>query len=492
MNGPDERPLSVLLLCNYEPHQAATVCDHIDAFARYSRHRVFTCSRVRRLPAALDLDRFDAIVIHYSIFIAVDAYMAPDLRDRLARFAGLKAVFIQDEYRFVNRTIAALRQIGAHLVFTCVPEPEIEKVYPAAQLPGVRFVNVLTGCVPEALLDRPAPALEARPVEIGYRGRRYPAWHGQLGLDRQRIGERVLQDAPRYGLRCDISSREEDRMYGSRWIDFLLRCKAVLGTESGSSVFDFDETIANGVDAHLDRDPHASYDELRAGHFAAEEGRIRLNQISPRCFEAAALRTLLVLYEGRYSDILVPWRHYVPLRHDHGNMDDVVATLRDPAASQAIVDRAYDEIARNPRYGYRAYIEQIDQAIGERFAPAPQLADPGGLSVARAVAVPHLRSAARASCSAYEPDDFVRLCGRPGETQRVARLLSRAGQAVHGAVDGYLLPLLPPRLRPAARQRLRRAAERLRRAKTYVSDARHALRTVHGRPHAAERDRVTR
>jgi hypothetical protein len=475
MNGPDERPLSVLLLCNYEPHQAATVCDHIDAFARYSRHRVFTCSRVRRLPAGLDLDRFDAVIVHYSIFIAVDAYMAPDLRERLARFAGLKAVFIQDEYRFVNRTIATLRQIGAHLVFTCVPDAEIEKVYPAARLHGVRFVNVLTGCVPEALLDRAAPALEARPVDIGYRGRRYPAWHGQLGLDRQRIGERVLQDAPRYALRCDISSREEDRIYGSRWIDFLLRCKAVLGTESGSSVFDVDESIARGVEAHLDRDPHASYDELRARYFAAEEGRIRLNQISARCFEAAALRTLLVLYEGRYSDILVPWRHYVPLRHDHGNMDDVVATLRDSAASQAIVDRAYDEIARNPRYGYRAYIEQIDQAVSDRFAlttaPAP---------------------AQRAARAAYDPDDFVRLCGRPGEAQRVARLLSRAGQAVHRAVDRYLLPLCPPRLRPAARQRLRRAAERLRRAKTRVSDARHALRSANNRPRSAGRDRVTR
>jgi hypothetical protein len=32
--------MKILLLCNYDPYNAATVCDHINAFPFYSAHDV--------------------------------------------------------------------------------------------------------------------------------------------------------------------------------------------------------------------------------------------------------------------------------------------------------------------------------------------------------------------------------------------------------------------------------------------------------------------
>jgi hypothetical protein len=425
------------------------VCDHIDAFARYSRHRIYTCSRLHRLPPALDLDRFDAVIVHYSIFVGVDAYLGAEARARLARFTGVKAVFIQDEYRSVNDTIAGLKAIGAHIVFTCVPEAEIPVVYAPHVLPGVRFVNVLTGSVPEELIAMDAPAWDARPIDIGYRGRRYPAWHGELGRDRWRIGELFLQEGPRFGLRCDISSREEDRVYGARWIAFLQSCKAVLGTESGAGVFDFDGSIARGVEAHLDRYPGATYEELRELFFGAHEGRIDLAQISPRCFEAAALRTLLILYEGRYSGVLEPWRHYVPLRRDHANIDEVLAILRDPAAATAIVDRAYHEVARNPRYSYASFMAGVDRVLDESITPAM-----------------------RATRAPYGMADFVDVCGHAEHTTMVTRTRRRLWRGAHNVVNRYVLPLCPSALRPAARRALRNGAARVRRLRDRLTATR--------------------
>src|SRR5690606_11640045 len=153
----------------------------------------------------------------------------------------------------------------------------------------------------------------------------------------------------RYGLVCDISYREEDRLYGNAWIKFLSRCKAVLGVESGASVFDFTGDIQRNVERHLARDPTATFETLRDLYFRDAEGKISLAQISPRSFESAALRTLMILYDGEYSGILVPWRHYVPLRKDHSNMDEVVAALRDPVRCREIVDCAYREVALDPR-----------------------------------------------------------------------------------------------------------------------------------------------
>ena len=38
--------------------------------------------------------------------------------------------------------------------------------------------------------------------------------------------------------------------------------------------------------------------------------------MSPRVFEAAAVRSCQILFEGRYSGILEPMVHYIPLKKD--------------------------------------------------------------------------------------------------------------------------------------------------------------------------------
>jgi hypothetical protein len=355
--------LRILLLCDYRKDIASTVSDHIESLCRYSRHNISCLSMFGTLPKRLDLRRFDVIVIHYSLTLCHDAYISIGARRKLAEFRGLKVVFIQDEYRHVDRTIAALYELGVNVLFTCVPDSEIEKVYSEAQLPGVRKVDTLTGFVPENLVKREVPSCHNRPIDVGYRSRKVPAWLGELGQEKWRIGERFLLDSARYGLRCDISCREEDRLYGEKWIDLVGDCKAMLGVESGSSVFDFTGDIQARVEQHLMSSPDTPFKELRELYFQGQEGRIRLNQISPRCFEMAALRTLMILYEGEYSGILKPWRHYVPLAKDHSNMDEVVDVLRDPQLCRSIVGSAYEEVALNPAYSYLTFVKHFDHIL---------------------------------------------------------------------------------------------------------------------------------
>jgi hypothetical protein len=367
MSDTSVRRLDVLLLCDRPERIAATISDHIDAVVQISRHAVWLLPILGILPSKLDLDRFDVIVIHYTL-MANDAGLSRDSRDRIARARALKAAFIQDEHRFVHRSIASFRELGVDVLFTCVPTPEIEKVYPQSALPGVRKVNVLTGYVNPALAGRAVSSFRDRPVDVGYRGRKVPAWLGDLGQEKLRIGRRFLSEASAYGLRCDIAYREEERLYGDDWIAFLTRCKAVLGVESGSSVFDFTGEIQQSVEAAVQRDPTVSYEELRDRYFAEHQHRVKLNQISPRCFEAAALRTLMILYEGEYSGILKAGRHYVPLRKDHSNMSEVAAILRDPERAEAIVETAYREIALNPAYSFQAHVRMVDDVLATAHA----------------------------------------------------------------------------------------------------------------------------
>ncbi|HQR03314.1 MAG TPA: hypothetical protein PK974_04300 [Rhodocyclaceae bacterium] len=363
--------MRVLLLCNYDLLNAATVCDHINSFPLYSTHEVVVHSWLVKNGGELGddfpLDVFDAVVLHYSLFLSVDAYVAPSTRKRLESFKGVKAIFLQDEYRFINASIKSICDVGFDIIFTCVPENAVEQVYPAAKLPGVERVNVLTGYVPAALLHYQPVELDKRSTDVSYRGRRYPAWHGRLGLEKWTIAERFSADAKCFDLKCDISYLESDRLYGGAWVDLLQRSKAVLGVESGASVFDFTGEISGKVDT-IEKllGDKAKYEKLRQDYFADIEDSISLAQISPRIFEAIALRTLCILYEGEYSGVLKPWRHYVPLKKDHSNMAEVVDVLRDPQKMAEIIANAYAEVALNPEYSYKAFIEKVDDFLLRR------------------------------------------------------------------------------------------------------------------------------
>jgi hypothetical protein len=366
--GRENRP-RILLLCDYRPFDAATVVDHIEAIRTWSRYDVFVLPMLGDLPDELDLDAFDCVVIHYSLVMSFDAYVSSLARWRISRFTGLKAAFIQDEYRFVDDTVAAMGAMGINVLFTCVSQDQVEAVYPHRALPQLdRTVTVLTGYVPDHLVARPVVPYEARDVDVAYRGRILPPWLGRLARQKVEIAERFAADAPAYGLVVDISSREEDRIYGEHWVRFISGAKATLGVESGASVFDFDGSIERAIRDHLAADPGATFAELHERYLAPVDGRIRLNQISPRSFEAAALGTLMVLYPGDYSGILVAGRHYVPLEFDHSNMDEVVAAIRDQETWARVTEAARTEVALNPAHSFRSMVALVDDGLD---LPAP-------------------------------------------------------------------------------------------------------------------------
>ncbi len=375
---PRTRPLQTLLLCVQPRSTAGTIADHVNSFKRYSRNRVevlqnYTAmygtygGRLRTLPSGVALDRYDVVVLHYSNYLLSDQHLDASSREILRKFGGLKVLFLQDEYRQINAISEQIRDLGFHVLFTCVPESEIEKVYPASKLPGVTKYQNLTGYVPLNLTKRKVGAIADRPIDVGYRTRKVPYWLGSLGAEKWQIAPRFLAEVSGAGLNCDISYREEDRLYGRHWTRFLESCRTALGTESGASVFDFTGELQAATDLYVAQKPDASFEEVHEHLLKDHEGRIRLNQISPRCFEAAALRTAMVLYEGEYSGVLEPERHYVPLRKDFSNIDAVVRSVRNAGELQKMVDRTFREVALNERYSYRAFIENFDKVIAHEI-----------------------------------------------------------------------------------------------------------------------------
>jgi len=364
------RPLNILLICDRPRtgRNANTIIDHIDSFARYSKHRIFTLSHRGDLPQRLRLGWFDAIVIHYSIYCLGENYLSRRSKEIIRNFPGLKIQFIQDEYRTVNAIIDVMEYLKLDVLFTCIPTDQIRKVYDPSRLPNVTMVNTLTGFVPPRDDGIPLLAISERPLHVGYRARKLPYWYGELALEKWRIVDGFAQATGGEGLKCDLSYDESKRLYGKRWVKFLTSCKATLGVESGASVIDFTGDVQRQVERHQKRYPKASFGEVRERFFKDLDGKIRMNQISPRCFEASTLKTAMILFEGGYSDILKPYRHYIPLRKDFRNIRDVVQLLKNDSELQKIADTAYEEIALNPNYSYKSFVLSFDSVIEKEFA----------------------------------------------------------------------------------------------------------------------------
>jgi hypothetical protein len=362
--------LDILLLADDNPRHANTILDHINAFFKHSVHKIYLYNPVGlNANRFLDLNEFDVVVVHYSLATIYEVYVAHDLRDALHDYQGLIIQYIQDDYRQVNEYTDMMRYFGTNVLFTPYPPEKIPQIYNEQRVPNAAKYTTLTGYVPDRYVNMVSTPIETRPIDVGYRGRNLPYWLGQLSQEKTWIAQGFLSHASKYGLNCDIAWMEENRIYGADWDQFISSCKAMLGTESGASITDFDGMAERKTREYLQSHPDATFWEVYDQVLKEYEGNLVENTISPRIFECAAHRTALILFPGEYSGIIQPWIHYIPLEKDFSNMDQVVQHLHDNVFLQDMVERAYVDIIASGKYSYGAMIQEFDSAISQHRKP---------------------------------------------------------------------------------------------------------------------------
>lgn len=360
--------LNILLLADHNnPTHAGTIQDHIEALLHLSDHdvRIINPRFGERLPF-IDLNHFDVILIHYSLWIIWESYLSSVLVEKIRKSRALKALFIQDEYRYVNMTIDKMVELGIDVLFSCIPEKALMKVYGDQRLKGVRKESVLTGYVPDYFLKGvEIPSISKRTIDIGYRSRSNPYWLGKLSHEKILISEGVLKQAQSLELNCDISVREEDRIYGREWRDFLSNCRAVLGTGSGASIVDFDGVVEAKVNEYLMNNASASFDEVFGVVLAPYDNNVVIDTISPRVFEAAITRTAQIMFESPYEGIIQPSIHYIPLKRDFSNLAEISQLIRDDDYLEELTERTYFDLIASGKYNYSKFSQFVNQVLEE-------------------------------------------------------------------------------------------------------------------------------
>lgn len=341
------------------------VRDYVQAFGDYSSHHIHYYDMDDSGPLDFDLEPFDCLIFSYC-FWARCLYVStsPDFCKRVANFNGQKIAIFQDEYDYFLWHEKTLITLGIDTIVTGVPEVHWRDVFRDDAFRSVTFINALTGYVSDSLLDLPPPKpLADRDWTLGYRGRAMPFTYGRLSQEKLIIGQRMKQICAERHIPADIEVTEESRIYGPAWLEFIGSCRAVLGAESGSNVFDFDGSIKPAIEAFIKNNPDADFESVHERFLQGHDDTIHMNQVSPRIFEAIAMKTAMVLFEGRYSGIVRPWDHFIPLKKDFSNVDEVFFALADLPGLDAMTQRAYDDVIASGKYHFRTFISTLDAHI---------------------------------------------------------------------------------------------------------------------------------
>src|SRR5262245_294060 len=367
--------LSILVLYNDTSLGTAYVMEHVSSIARHSRNLVHYLPATRRVARADIIDRYDAIIIHFSVRLPFESLVDPELASAITHFRGAKIAMPQDEYDLPLITTRRLIELGIDSVFTTVPDHYRPEFYPPEAVRGIDFHSCLTGYVSEdnGIEDYALP-LERRQIAVVYRGRRLPVWYGALADQKAAIGLRMRDECLARGIAHDISVDDEARIFGSDWYRFLGSARAMLSSESRFNVVDPVGLIRAQCERLTRLEPGICREEIYHRAVAPYDGRVVMNQIPPKVFEAVRLRTCLVLLEGEWSGVLRP-EHYIVLKKDWRNIDEVLAAVMDDDLTAKMTSRTYADLVESRRFSYARLVERIDDAIDAALARR-RLTDP--------------------------------------------------------------------------------------------------------------------
>jgi len=348
-----------------------TYLEYLYSFRKYSEHKIYYWNLFFRVyPLFLKKVKFD-LVIFYLITprSKIDSFKEMKILKDIDFSTAVKAAFFQDEFCYLDSFCEFINKLNIQYLFSVAPTEElIKKIYDKVNFNEVGAFNVLTGYLDEFTIKRVNKLGKKikKDIDIGYRTAYRTPYHlGEHGVLKSKIATLFSEIVKKEKINADISNDRKKMLAGNKWYNFLLRCKYTIGVESGSSLIDRDGSIYEKIQNYLAKNPNASFEEVREKCFMGldGDGNLSLKTLSPRHLEACLTRTCQVLVEGEYNGILKPWKHYIPLKRDFNNIDEIVKIIKEDKLREKIVENAYNDIVLSGEYSYRKFVDNFFKIV---------------------------------------------------------------------------------------------------------------------------------
>ncbi len=291
--------------------------------------------------------RYEIIVIGYSMYYRLGRKRRVPLVMLLRANPGTKICFMENEYRFLRDKVAFANSCGVDYITTQLPLDSARKIY--GDIAKAEVISLPHALNPNVF--KPEVSHYSRTVDVGTRSAEYPWYLGDNDRNRALKFIQILKD--RYSFNLDVSSDINKRLTREEWAAFLNNAKCTIATEAGTSFLEKDDHSRDLVLAFLKENPNADFETVYNRFFKEYKNPLSGKCISPRDFDAIGTKTCQILLEGRYNDILQPGKHYVELKKDFSNLDEVVEIIQDDAKRKLIVDTAYDFVMENHTHDHR-------------------------------------------------------------------------------------------------------------------------------------------
>jgi len=358
---------------DYSPHAHDIVYYNVFDALQHLPNKFDIPSGPQKTPSFIKDKTFDVLILHYSflcyrwLYVSAFDYRFFEWKNYF-RWIGevdcIKIAIPQDEADHCEVLDEWLFDWSISAVMTNFGAEGVKVIYPLLSQ-YAKFYACHPGYIDnntaERYIDNLLP-LEKRPLDIVYRARHLPYYVGARGQLKWIIGDEVAKLAIKHGLKVDISTRHEDTIYEG-WYDFLASSKATLGCEGGFSAPNWRGEYRDHLEILREDDPQLTFADFNARMPRGWDGYEQLAITGPRHFEAVFTKTCQVLVEGRYRGVLQADKHYIPIKKDLSNLDEVLEKLKDYRYMKEMIDCAYEEIYLSGKYTYRAFAGLIEQAI---------------------------------------------------------------------------------------------------------------------------------
>ena len=347
-----------------------SVLDHLNMFDGLAGSKdIIYWNVVDGVPSWLSKMSCDVVVLHTTLLSlrygseALYVYFRKRLQ-WMERDNTLKLAFPQDERYFNEYLQDWLNALGGsvHLYSVFGKDSEVlNKIYPKLSS-KVTVMPCLTGYISDYDLSIEASDWQKRRLDILYRAKRLPPWVGRYGQLKTKIAEELIRICQKTSLNTDVSIEKKDIFLGRDWMNVLRESKYLIGCEAGGSALDPNGLItkfSNQVKTRTGRFP--SFNEID-DQFSKDWDGHEFRAMGPKNLEAVVSKTCQVLVAGEYSGVLVANRHYIPVKEDLSDLDDVLSALNDERGQQ-IAETAYQEIALNKVFTYQGFISEVSDRI---------------------------------------------------------------------------------------------------------------------------------
>jgi len=354
----------ILILHDLSVGSRGTNRDHLYNFSKYEKGN-FYLYHCAHAPVTDELKAigFDGVIINYCFLGYRAGLLYAALKQKYAWLRDLscpKIAICQDDYTDSGILDEWLDYMKVTTIYSPIQDG-VDKLYPL-NWGKKRFKLGLTAYTDNAQLTELAKCrtpFKKRKVDVGTRVRYLPPQFGRYGRIKGESAEDFRDAADVAGFETDISTDPRDVIFGSDWLKFMGNCKFTLGSKGGSSLNDPQGKLRHKIANYLIKNPDAGFAEVEKKCFPGLDGIHIFAGVSPRLFEAAALKTCQILIRDEYIGGIEEYIDYIPLDEDLSNIEEVFELMRDDEKCMAMVESCYNKLIATNKFDYSNFVPDV-------------------------------------------------------------------------------------------------------------------------------------